>query len=51
MGLTDKGKLLGGDHKESKRYGKYVVWPEEMRLSSPSPASQETTEKLITALI
>ncbi len=49
--LTDKGKALGGDYKESKKYGKYVVWPEEMRLDSSSPASQETTEKSITATV
>lgn len=49
--LTDKGKAMGGDYKESKKYGKYVVWPEEMRLDSSSPASQETTEKSITATV
>jgi len=47
--LTDKGKEQGGDYKESKKYGKYVVWPEDMMLNSSSSTPQEKTEKSITA--
>lgn len=35
--LTDKGRDLGGEIKESKRFGDYIVWPEDL----PSPLSTE----------
>lgn len=28
--LTAKGKLHGGDYQNSKRYGRYIVWPESL---------------------
>ncbi len=28
--LTDAGKKRGGEYKESKQYGKYIVWPENL---------------------
>jgi len=40
--LTDKGKAEGGEYKESKQYGKYIVWPEDMELSiEPSSKPQD----------
>jgi len=47
--LTEKGKEQGGEYKESKKYGKYVVWPEDMTMNISSSISQEKTEKSITA--
>jgi len=32
--LTDEGKQRGGQYKESKQYGKYIVWPEDLVLNS-----------------
>jgi len=34
--LTSKGKKIGGDYKESKQYGKYIVWPENLELKDLS---------------
>jgi diguanylate cyclase (GGDEF)-like protein len=46
----DKGKEKGGGYKESKQYGKYIVWPEnlDVKLPSANPA-KENIGKLITA--
>ena len=30
--LSDKGKAIGGEYRESKQYGKYIVWPENIQL-------------------
>lgn len=30
--LTDKGKVIGGETKESKQYGIYIVWPEDIKI-------------------
>ena len=29
-GLTDQGRALGGEYKESAQYGRYIVWPEKI---------------------
>jgi len=34
--LTEKGKSAGGDYKESKQYGKYIIWPEDMAFPGES---------------
>jgi len=36
--LTTKGRELGGEIKESKRFGDYIVWPDNL----PSPISTST---------
>ena len=40
--LTDQGVKVGGKCVSSKQYGKYVTWPEDLKLNISS-------EKLITA--
>lgn len=35
--LTNKGRELGGEIKDSKRFGAYIVWPEDL----PSPLTTE----------
>lgn len=46
--LTEKGKNIGGEYRESQKYGRYIVWPENIQIdifcnsSNPQP-------KLITA--
>jgi len=44
--LTDEGKKQGGEYKESKQYGRYIVWPENLAVDE-----QKVSEKvrLITA--
>ncbi len=32
--LTDKGIALGGEYIESKQYGKYIAWPEDIDFSN-----------------
>lgn len=31
--LTEQGKSIGGEHKYSKRFGSYFIWPEDLKLS------------------
>ncbi len=45
--LTAEGEKKGGAYKESKQYGKYIVWPENLVLNIPQQSSQSV--KLITA--
>lgn len=48
--LEDRGKEKGGQYKESKQYGKYIVWPEDLEINiSSSSQTKQTTGKLITA--
>ena len=48
--LTQKGKNRGGEYKESQKYGRYIVWPEDMKLNSSFESSNENKQsKLITA--
>jgi len=42
--LTAKGEEQGGSYKDSKRYGKHIVWPENIEISSGV-----TQTKLITS--
>ncbi|WP_339138616.1 MAG: hypothetical protein WGN25_09925 [Candidatus Electrothrix sp. GW3-4] len=37
--LTRKGEERGGEYKESKKYGKYIVWPETFELNEDTPES------------
>jgi hypothetical protein len=32
--LTDLGKEKGGEYKESKQYGKYIIWPEDLEITT-----------------
>jgi len=48
--LTDKGREQGGEYKETKQYGTYIVWPENLSLSISTSDSGSVNEiKLITA--
>jgi len=48
--LTNKGKSKGGEYKESKQYGKYIVWPENLEIElSSSTQSKQSSVKLITS--
>jgi len=50
--LTDKGKSKGGEYKESKQYGKYIVWPENIEIGlSTSSQSERSSVKLITSTV
>ena len=45
--LTSEGEEKGGAYEESKRYGKYIVWPEDINIQQDT--SQGEAVKLITA--
>jgi len=48
--LTEKGKEIGGDYRESSKYGKYIVWPESLEINfSSKQSNNKSSEKLITA--
>ncbi|MEK8018601.1 MAG: hypothetical protein VSS75_017150 [Candidatus Parabeggiatoa sp.] len=47
--LTRDGKEKGGAYKESKEYGKYIVWPEDISIEKPQTTSNKESTKLITA--
>ncbi len=47
--LTSDGKEKGGAYKESKEYGKYIVWPEDISIKKPQTTSNKESTKLITA--
>ncbi len=50
--LTDKGKSKGGEYKESKQYGKYIVWPENIEIElNSSTQSEQSHVKLITSTV
>ncbi len=44
--LTAKGEFEGGIYRESKKYGRYIVWPETV---SAHPAMTELLDSLISA--
>ena len=51
--LSQKGRDVGGDYRESKQHGKYIVWPENLEIALPiehvdKEASKDNI-KLITA--
>ncbi|MCK5805038.1 MAG: glycerol kinase [Lentisphaeria bacterium] len=35
--LTAAGEKHGGEYRESKQYGKYIVWPEDLFSNKPAP--------------
>ncbi len=39
--LTEKGIALGGETKESKQYGTYIVWPENLKLKAKNDCVNE----------
>jgi hypothetical protein len=50
--LTDKGKELGGETKESKKYGVYIVWPETIKLkNSTDTVNEKGVSKYITSTV
>ncbi len=40
--LTQVGKRHGGEYRESRQYGKYIVWPEDLFSNPPDPPPQKT---------
>lgn len=46
--LTEQGKGKGGCYKESKTYGQYIVWPEDLSIQ---PENQTVTNKTTSTLI
>ena len=38
--LTGLGESVGGDHVESARFGRYIVWPEDLDLGVDNPQSE-----------
>ena len=49
--LTEQGKMNGGDYKESKQYGKYVVWPVDIEFNINDKAPKASKESLITSSV
>ena len=50
--LTGKGKELGGETKESKQYGVYIVWPETIKLkNSTDTVNEKGVSKYVTSTI
>ena len=48
--LTEKGKNHGGECKESKQYGKYIVWPESLEVGDDlNKVDDKKSNKLITS--
>lgn len=47
--LTDSGREKGGIYKESKQYGRYIVWPENIDLTPSNSSTRNTTAQSITA--
>lgn len=47
--LTDAGKAAGGDMINSKRFGEYVVWPEDIKIGEGTEAISK--QPLITATV
>ncbi|MCP4552836.1 MAG: glycerol kinase [Bacteroidetes bacterium] len=47
--LTSEGETQGGGYKESKEYGKYIVWPEDIQITFAKGVAQGESAKLITA--
>jgi len=44
--LTDLGKKIGGEYRESKHYGRYIVWPESM---ANAPTIEQQAETRLSA--
>lgn len=50
--LTDKGKELGGETRESKQYGVYIVWPETIKIkNSNDTVNEKGVSKYITSTV
>ena len=45
--LTVKGEKNGGAYQDSKQYGKYIIWPEELKLKIQKSDSHKDPVKLI----
>lgn len=49
--LTDSGKQKGGTYKESKQYGRYIVWPENLDISDKKPTTKPSNNTLTATAI
>jgi len=50
--LTDEGRKIGGEYKESPKYGKYIVWPETFKIDGvDDPVQTTASSKLITSTV
>lgn len=47
--LTKQGEARGGEYKESRQYGKYIVWPEDLNLVPPNAVNKKPSENFLTA--
>lgn len=47
--LTNKGQLQGGNYRESKQYGRYVIWPEDIQFNLKKTSASKLPKTLITA--
>ena len=47
--LTQKGEANGGKYKESKQYGKYITWPENIALPISDVKQSAAQVKMLTA--
>lgn len=43
--LTEAGLKKGGSYKESKQYGRYIVWPENLDLDSSKQSSSNNSQE------
>lgn len=43
--ITKIGFSSGAEYKESEKYGKYIVWPEEIDLRQETISTDKTKEK------
>lgn len=49
--LTPEGEQKGGAYKQSKQYGKYIVWPEDICIQITPVTDHGVSTKLITATV
>ncbi|MEM6428230.1 MAG: glycerol kinase [Deinococcota bacterium] len=47
--LTPEGQATGGAYRESKQYGKYIVWPENLEVHIPTSVQGKPQPKMVTA--
>lgn len=47
--LTDKGLENGGQYNQSKRFGKYITWPDNLCLETLKPAKNDDKKPNLTA--
>ena len=47
--LTAKGQANGGEYRESKKYGRYIVWPDNLELNVTNRGNGREQIKMVTA--